>query len=224
MLGRSPRALVLWAGAFAVAAGTATLVASDLATLHRRAQSLGEERGALVATRTLALGTMITKSDLRTRAVHASQLPNGVLRAPRDALGRVVVVSVVRGGFVAEANLAPRRRDGLDGALPAGTRAMRVVVRDSLRPRVGAAVDVLASFEPSIGADGLPKSASDEGRAAVVAPAVVVLAVEPEQTAEGDALGVTLLVSEKEARALAFAATHGRLALALVPPEDARGP
>jgi Flp pilus assembly protein CpaB len=218
MLARSPRALALWIGALAVAAGTATLVASDLAALHRRARSLGRERGAVVATRPLTLGTVITPKDVRTRAIHASQLPEGVLPEISAAVGRVVVVAVVEGGFVADANLASRRRDGLDGALPPETRAMRFVVRDTLRPRTGAAVDVLASFE-SVGVDGLP--ASGEGRADVVAPGVTVLAVEGVHTAEGDALGVTVLVSPREARELAFASTHGRLALALVPPEEA---
>jgi Flp pilus assembly protein CpaB len=223
MLGRSPRALALWAGALAVAVGTATIVASDLASLHQRAQSLGEERGAVVATRALPLGTVVDRADLRSRSIHSSQLPEGVLRSVEDAVGRVVVVSIVRGGFVAHANLAPRRRDGLDGALPEGTRALRVVVRDTLHPRAGAAVDVLASFEASLGADGLPTGPADEGAASLVAPGVTVLGVEEVHTAEGDALGVTLLVSRREARALAFASTHGRLALALVPPEEARG-
>ena len=218
MLARSPRALALWAGALVVAAGTATLVASDLAALHRRAQSLGNERGAVVATRALTLGDVITPADVRARAIHSSQLPAGVLPEVSDAVGRVVVVAVVKGGFVANANLAPRRRDGLDGALPPGTRAMRVVVHDTVRPRAGAAVDVLASFE-SIGADGLP--ARSDGQATLVAPGVSVLAVEDVHTAEGDALGVTLLVSPRQARALGFASTHGRVALALVPPEDA---
>jgi Flp pilus assembly protein CpaB len=218
MLARSPRALALWAGALAVAAGTATLVASDLAALHRRARSLGDERGAVIATHALTVGDVVRPADVRTRAIHASQLPAGVLPEVGDAVGRVVVVSVVRGGFVANANLAPRRRLGLDGALPPGTRAFRVVARDTVHPRVGAAVDVLASFE-SIGADGLP--AAGDGRATLVAPGVTVLGVARVHTAEGDALGVTVLVSPREARALAFASTHGRLALALVPPEEA---
>jgi Flp pilus assembly protein CpaB len=220
MLARSPRALALWIGALAVAAGTATLVASDLAALHRRARSLGRERGAVVAARPLTLGAVITANDVRVRRIHASQLPDGVLPHVSAAVGRVVVVAVVDGGFVADANLASRRRTGLDGALPPGTRAMRVVVRDTLRPRAGAAVDVLASFDASVGADGLPSSG--DGRAEVVAPGVSVLAVERVHTAEGDALGVTVLVSPREARALAFASTHGRLALALVPPEESR--
>jgi len=223
MLGRSPRAVALWAAALAVAAGTATLVASDLAALHRRASSLGAERGAVVAVRSLPLGSVVAPSDLRERRIHSSQLPHGVLRSVDAAVGRVVVVAIVRGGFIADANLAPRHRDGIDGALPVGTRAMRVVVRDTLRPRVGAAVDVLASFEPSVGDDGLPTGSGSDGRAAVIAAGITVLGAEPVHTAEGGALGVTLLVSPRQSRALAFATTHGRLALALVPPEEARG-
>jgi Flp pilus assembly protein CpaB len=221
MLGRSPRTLALWIAALAVAAVTAALVASDLAALHRRAEAFGDQRGAIVATRPLPLGSIVTRGDVRVRHVHSSQLPPGVLRAPDDAVDRVVTVPVVRGGFVADANLASRHRSGLDGALPVGTRAVRVVVRDTLRPRPGAAVDALASFDATIGADGLP---SDEGSAAatVVASGVTVLQVESVHAAEGEALGVTLLVSPRQARELAFASTHGRIALALVPPEEAR--
>jgi len=223
MLGRSPRALALWAAALVVAAGTATLVASDLAALHRRAQSLGPERPALVATRPLTLGHTLTARDLRARRVHSSQLPPGVLSGVSGTVGRVVIVPVVRGGFVTGANLAPRRRTGLDGALPTGSRAMRVVVRDTLRPRVGAAVDILATFEPAVGDGSAPVNSSGDRTAAVIAAGVTVVAAADAHTAEGDALGVTVLVSPRQARALAFATTHGRLALALVPPEEARG-
>jgi Flp pilus assembly protein CpaB len=208
-------------GALAVAAGTAALVASDLAALHSRARSLGAERPAVVATRSLTLGQVLAPSDLRERRVHASQLPTGVLRRVDDAVGRVVSVPVVRGGFVTDENLASRRRTGLDGALPVGTRAVRVVVHDTLRPSVGAAVDVLASFDVSVGDDGLPVAASDAGAATVVAEGVTVLAVAGVHAAEGDALGVTLLVSPRQSRTLAYAVTHGQLALALVPPEEA---
>ncbi len=221
MLGRSPRTVALWIAALVVAALTAALVASDLAALHRRARSLGSERAALVATRPLTLGSIVSRVDLRVRQVHTSQLPPSVLRDPAVAVDRVVTVPVVRGGFVAASNLAPRHRSGLDGALPVGTRAVRVVVRDTLAPHPGAAVDALASFETTIGADGLP-SDDTSAAATVVAAGVTVLQVEPAHSAEGEALGVTLLVSPRQARELAFASTHGRIALALVPPEEAR--
>lgn len=217
MMRRSPRALVLWAGAIVVAVGTAAVVASDLATLHRRATDLGPERQVLVARRALRVGDVITDRDLRDRAVHASQLPPGVLTSLGDARGRVVRVPVVAGGFIAADNLAPRKRTGLDSVVPAGTRAMRVVVVDSVRPRPGDAVDVLASFEALEPLDG-------SAAATVVAGGVLVVDVDRARTVEGSAgLGVTVLVSPREARELAFAATHGAVVIALVPPEEARG-
>ncbi len=219
MLGRSPRTVVLWIGAVVVATATALLVASDLAALHRRAQDLGAERPALVATRPLPLGAVVTRADVRARQVHSSQLPPRVARDPGSVVDRVVTVPVVRGGFVTAANLAPRRRTGLDGALPIGTRAVRVIVHGTVHPRPGAAVDALASYDPTI--VGGSEGGDDLGAARVVAAGVTVLAVERAQSAEPGALGVTLLVSPRQARTLAYASTHGRIALALVPPEEA---
>ncbi len=126
MLPRSPRAVVLWLAAIAVAVGTAALVASDLAALHRHAAGLGDERAAVVTTHPLTLGTIVGAGDVRTRRIHSSQLPPGVLASTDAAVGRVVTVPMVRGTFVSSGNLAPRRRTGLDGALPSGTRAVRV--------------------------------------------------------------------------------------------------
>ena len=57
--------------------------------------------------------------------------------------------------------------------------------------------------------------------AEVVAHAARVLAVDADDDALADGAGVTLLVTEDEARGLAFAAANGVLTLALAPPEDA---
>ena len=50
-----------------------------------------------------------------------------------------------------------------------------------------------------------------------------VLATDGDGAAAGAtrSIGVTLLVDEDDAAAIAFAVTHGRIVLALVPPEDA---
>ena len=69
-----------------------------------------------------------------------------MLDDPAHALGRTVRVPVVQDAYVADANLAPTRRAGLDGVLPEGTRAMRVVVEDGLLPPPGSAVDVYATL------------------------------------------------------------------------------
>jgi pilus assembly protein CpaB len=218
MFRRSPRALALWGAAGIVALVTAVVVASDLAAIHRRAADLGPVVTAVVATRDLPLGTTARASDLVERAVHRSQLPEGALEGSRAVAGRVITVPVVRGGFVTAANLAPRHRNGLDGAVPPGMRAMRVIVTNALRPRLGAAVDVLATFDTGGGGSGATSST------VVVAAGVVVVGLDAEAGragARGDTLGVTLLVDADDAQRLAFAEANGVVTIALVPPEDA---
>lgn len=213
MLRTSPRALVFWMAAAVVAIATGVLVASDLAALHRHARDLGPEVNAVVASHDLTVGSTIVRADLRQRTVHRSQLPASALTNRNAALGRVVTVPVIEGGFVGERNLASRQRDGLDGALPTGSRAMRVVVSGAVRPRRGAAVDVLATFD------------DNSATATVIAAGVLVLDVADARTTEGNsATGVTLLVSPDQARDLAYAATHGVITIALVPPEEAQTP
>lgn len=222
MLKRSPRALGLWVGAAALAVATGAIVAGDLATLHRRAQQFGPERRVVVARRNLTLGATVTPGDVTTRRVYSSQVPSDVLDDPALALGRTVRVPVVRDAYVADANLAPARRAGLDGVLPEGTRAVRVVVEDGLRPPPGSAVDVYVSFA----SDQLGTGATSRDPATVVASGVPVLATNGGGAAAGATrtIGVTLLVDEADAASIAFAITHGRIVLALVPPEDARVP
>jgi Flp pilus assembly protein CpaB len=216
MLRRSPRAVALWAGALVVAVITAAIVATDLAAIHRRATALGPEQSAVVATRDLSIGTVVRRGDLSTRPVHASQLPRGALTEQSRAERRTIVVPVLRGGFVADRNLAPRRRTGLDGIVPEGMRAIRVDVTNALVPRVGAAVDVFASFAGS---------GAGAGDTVVVAAGALVLATHPDGadgTGRGGG-GVTLLVDAYEAADLAGAQASGVLTLALVPPEEGRG-
>jgi Flp pilus assembly protein CpaB len=228
---RSPRAVLLWMSAVLVAVVTGVIVATDLAALHRRAQSLGPPRQIAAAVRDLPIGTTIADDDIRVRSVHRSQLPADAMSAGA-ARGRVVAVPVVRGAFVTGGNLAPRRRTGLNGAIPPGMRALRLVVPDALRPPVGSSVDVLVTFEPG----NTPESA---GAPTVVAargvlvlgtddapPAFETGATEPSGSGSTGgpltALGVTLLVTEDDAPRLAFATATGVVTIALVPPEDAR--
>jgi pilus assembly protein CpaB len=216
---RSPRALALWGAAAVVALVTAAVVAGDLAALHRRAADLGPQVEALVASRDLAVGRVVAGGDLSTRSVHRSQLPAGVATDRGAAVGRVVAVPVLRGEYVVGRALAPARRTGLDGVVPPGMRAMRVVVTDALTPRAGAAVDVLATYDPSSG--------GGEGGTIVVAAGVTVLGTDRRGGAgagRSGAAGVTLLVDPDQASALADAQANGVVTVALVPPEDTSHP
>jgi Flp pilus assembly protein CpaB len=215
MIRRSPRALALRAAAVVVAIVTAVVVASDLAALHRRAGDLGPERDAVVAAHDLSVGATVDGSDVSVRRVHQSQLPIGTLTNRAVVVGRVVAAPVLRGGFVTGRNLVSRRRTGLDGVVPEGMRALRVTVSGALRPRDGAAVDVLASYDARAG---------DTGGTIVAAAGVTVLATDTHATGgtgRADALGVTLLVDHDQAERLADAQVNAVLTLALVPPEEA---
>jgi len=214
---RSPRALAAWIAAIVVALLTARLVATDLATLHRRAAELGPLRPVLVAADDLPLGATLRRTDVRVVRMYASTVPRGALHAEHDAVGRVVAVPVLRGATVLARHLARAHRSGLDAVVPDGSRAIRVVTDDGLRPRPGDVVDVLVSLDPS----QVAQAGGGKG-ALTVAKAARVLAVDAggaSGVAKGP--GVTLLVTEQEAHAVAFAVANGALMLALAPPEAA---
>ena len=230
MFHRSPRVLALWGAAGTVAIVTAFVVASDLAALHRRAADLGPVVNAVVATRDLTLGTTISASDIGERQIHQLQLPRGALDDAGSIVGRVVAVPIVRGGYVSTDNLAPSERTGVDGAIPQGMRAMRVVVTNAVRPRPGAAVDVLATFQTSgqtAGQTSGQTSGADDGSSTVVVAAGALVidtdgaAARASTGTRSDTLGVTLLVDTAVAQRLAFATANGVVTIALVPPEDA---
>jgi pilus assembly protein CpaB len=217
---RSPRVLLAWVAALAVALTTARVVGGDLATLHRRAASLGPRHSVVVATHDLSLGQTVTAADVRSESRYSSEIPREAMTIAREVEGRVVVVPVLRDAIVFAHHLAPANRSGLDGVVPLGDRAVHVTPKDGFRPPIGAIVDVLAAFDPSavtvVGA---------RDAAVVVANGARVLTFDRAQT-DGETVtanaGVTLLVTETEARVIAFAAANGDLTLAVAPPESAR--
>jgi len=216
---RSPRVLLAWFAAVVVALTTARVVGGDLATLHRRAASLGPQQTVIVATHDLALGQTITAGDIRRESRYRSQAPRAAIRSSSGAVGRIVIVPVLGGAILFAGHLAPAERTGLDAVVPRGERAVHVTPKDGFRPPRGSVVDVLAAFDPSVVAVDGPADA-----AVVVASGARVLAVDDASVSNnGDAAyaGVTLLVTESEARAIAFAAATADLTLAITPPESA---
>jgi Flp pilus assembly protein CpaB len=212
------RAALLWAAALVVGLATAVTVARGLAALRAQESAYGALHPVVVATRDLPLGHRVAAADLATRRVRGEAPAEGALTDPRAARGRVMAVAVLRGSPVTDRHLAPRHRDGRDGVVPAGRRAMRVVLEASTRATVGDLVDLYATFDPQVVGD-------DAEPTLTVARAVPVIAVdEPEAAAEGGALGLTVLVTPEEARRLAFASATGVLAAAVAPPEAARVP
>jgi Flp pilus assembly protein CpaB len=215
---RSPRVFLAWFAAIAVALTTARVVGGDLATLHRRAASLGPQVSVIVATHDLVLGQTIASTDVRREHRYRSQTPHEALRRSSGAVGRVVIVPVLRNGMIFAGHVAPAARTGLDAVIPRGERAVHVTPNDGFRPERGSVVDVLAAFDPSVVAVDGPADA-----AVVVASGARVLAVDDASSGSAGAseAGVTLLVTEAEARAIAFASSTADLTLAVTPPESA---
>ena len=216
---RSPRVLLAWFAAVVVALTTARVVGGDLAALHRRAASLGPQVSVIVATHDLELGQTISSRDIRRESRYRSQAPREAIRRASSAVGRVVIVPVLRNGMLFTGHVAAASRTGIDAVIPRGERAVHVTPKDGFRPERGSVVDVLAAFDPTAVAVDGPADA-----AVVVASGARVLAVDDASASGGgDAsyAGVTLLVTEAEARAIAFAATTADLTLAVTPPESA---
>lgn len=216
LLRRGPRAVAAWVGAATVALVTAHVVATDVAALHRRARAAGAEVDAVVAARDLPLGATVEQDDVTTRRRFERHLAPAALPDVDAALGRVVATPVLRGSVVSDRHLAPRSRTGLEGVVPPGMRAVRVVIEDGARPAPGSVVDVLVSFDPAlVGGDVEPTMTVVEGG--------LVLAVDdrgpPDAVGDGD-VGVTVLTDPEGARRLAFAAANGIVTLALAPPEE----
>lgn len=220
---RSPRAVVMWATALLVALATARFVAADLATLHRSARALGAPRGVVVASHDLPLGALLDPTDLRIVRSASERFPSGTLGDERDAVGRIVTVPVLAGAPVLEGALAPGDRTGLDGLVPEGRRAIRIADDAGLAPAPGAVVDVMVTIDPSlVAAAGGGDPTVIVARAALVLPSAPTAATaRPGGGAPSDDSGITLLVTEDEAKRLAFATAHGVVTLALAPPEDA---
>src|SRR6478672_3679648 len=187
---RSPRVLLAWFAAVVMALTTARVVGGDLATLHRRAASLGPQQTVIVAARDLALGQTITSRDIRRESRYRSQTPRAAIRSAAGAVGRVVMVPVLRGGMLFAGHLAPAERTGLDAVVPLGKRAVHITPKDGFRPPRGSVVGVLAVDDASTSGES-----------------------------DGAYAGVTVLVTESEARAIAFAAATADLTLAVTPPE-----
>ena len=206
--------LLAWAAAVVVILVTARIVASDLASLHRRAHALGADVPVVLAARDLTLGATLRASDLRIVHRPSSTVPRDAFRRPADAVGRVVAVPLVRDDVVDARHVAPGGAPGLAGVVADGRRAVHVQLKDGFRPPVGAVVDVLATYDPTAGAAA--------GRASEVATGAQVLAVDggdpgADNGASASGTGVALLVTADEAPAVAYAAAVGTVAVVLAP-------
>jgi Flp pilus assembly protein CpaB len=219
VLRRSPRSALLWLAALIIAVVTALWVGGTLASLRRQDTRYGSVAEFVVARHDLPIGRVVTRADLSMVRARGAARPPGALTARTSATGRVLVVTVLRGQAVTSRHLASRRRDGRDGVVAPGRRAMRVAVAETPALHEGDHVDVYVTFDPG-------QVAADADPTLTVADSVPVLALDPTDVTTGDkrTTGVTLMVDADDAPRLAYAGANGVLALALVPPEEVRDP
>jgi Flp pilus assembly protein CpaB len=219
---RSPRVLLAWVAAAIVMLVTMRVVAGDLGALHRRAHALGPDIPVVLAARDLPLGATVGVADVRVVRRPARTVAAGAMRDLKGVVGRIVAVALLRDDVVGARRLVARASD----AVPDGDRAVHVVVKDGFEPPVGAVVDVLASYDPT-----LATGAGSRGEATVVARGARVLGLAGKEAdpdgadaaGSGDTTGagMTVLVTEGEARAVAYAASIGAITLALAPVRSA---
>jgi Flp pilus assembly protein CpaB len=133
------------------------------------------------------------------------------VRDPARVVGRVVAVALLRDDVVGARHLVTRT----GGIVPEGERAVHVLVKDGFQPPLGSVVDVLATYDPAVAT-----GAGSAGLATVVARGAHVLTASADATDTAGS-GVTLVVTETEARAVAYAASVGEVSLALGPAQSA---
>ncbi|MEP6623349.1 MAG: Flp pilus assembly protein CpaB [Acidimicrobiia bacterium] len=215
MFRRSPRTALLWAAALLVAGLTAVTVTTSLASLRHQDSAYGSLHTVVIARRDLSVGVRLAAADLTTRRLRGEAPADDTLTSVSRAVGRTVRASLLRGDAITRRHLTDGARGAWSEIVPVGHRAVRVVTEHGVRPTVGDVVDVLATFDPATLTDGNDPTV-------VVAPAVPVLAVDALEGGS-DTVGITLLVTSREASRVAFSVAAGTVSIALAPPEAADG-
>ena len=214
---RSPRVVLAWIATVLVALTTARVVTNDLTNLHDRAKTLGKNVRVLLAVHDLPLGSRIAEKDLRAIERPSTTIAPDAVHDESLAIGRVLAFGVLAGDVLRSRHLAHRDAADVSGAIPKGKRVLHIAPADGYQPEPGAIVDVLATLD----GDGLGGGSSEAHVVARGSSVVAHDAASDLESGEAATPGVTLLVTEGEARAVAYAAAVGQIALALAPPETA---
>jgi len=171
---------------------------------------------ALVATKDLPVGAVVTEADLRVIDWPGNAVPPGLISVPQEAIGRGVLSGMRLNEPFLQTKLAPR---GTGGGMPIliaeGQRALSIRVDDVVGVAgfvvPGTRVDVLLTME---------SEATPEPQTRAILQNIQTLAAG--QTIQVDTEGkpqqvpvVTLLVTPEQAETLALASAQGRIQLTL---------
>lgn len=174
-------------------------------------------RTALVATRDLPAGAIITREDVKSVTWPGSAVPRGLATQTGDVVGRGLITEVRENEPLLEWKLANREAGGgLPITIPEGMRAVSVRVDEV----VGVAGFVLPGTHVDVLATVAPSTDRRETTTRIILQNVRALAADQQhqQDINGEpkyVTVVTLLLTPEEAEVLTLAATEGRIQLAL---------
>lgn len=187
--------VVFWAAATLVAAATGAFVHTLVARADVALHQWGDTRPAVVALVALDRGDVVVASDVALREMPAALVPTGAVSAL--PIGDVVASPMYAGEVVVAGRLAAGSLRGVAALLPPGTRGIAVPVGPATVDVLpGDAVDVLATFDPSMPD---PTFAVAEG--------ALVVAVDEQ--------AVTIAVPVEDAPRVAFAVAQAQVTLLL---------
>jgi Flp pilus assembly protein CpaB len=188
-----------WIAVAVLAAATGLIVARLVVGAQAARQRFGGARPVAVATRTVAVGRVLSDRDVAVHEVPAAFGPADAAASHRAVVGRTVVVRLFAGEAVLDAHLAPAGLTGPTAHLRPGRRAVAIPVGAAV-PAVGIGdeVDVLAT--------------QDTAGTVTVARAATVIDARPD--------AVTVALSTGEANAVADAVARGAVTLAVRSPVE----
>lgn len=182
-----------------------------------------EKRTAiLAATRDLAVGQVIHKSDLKSMSVLPRDLPKGSVAAQKDAVDRVVLTGIAANAPIIANQLSTiTGAEGVQATIDPGLRAVSVPITDVsgvaglVRP--GAHVDVLFT-RPGGMAEAITTTILQDVKVLAVGQSV-----QPGQAPDPKAPKmpvVTLVVTPDDAQKLELAKNQGKISFSLRNPLD----
>jgi pilus assembly protein CpaB len=213
------RALVFLAAAVVVALCTALLLTRYMETRIAAARVPTEK--VVVAAADLPIATTLRPELLLLVDWPSASRPEGALHDPKEAEGRIVNVSLVKGEPILAAKLASgdAGKSALANLLPPGMRAMAVRVDDVVGVagfiHPGDHVDVIVTMSGGDTGNAAPTSKMilQNIKVMTVGREMEYRARDPQKTLP--ATVATLMVDSDQAERLALAASKGQIRLAL---------
>lgn len=176
----------------------------------------------VVASRDIAVGTLLGNADVKIVRFPAAELPGGVFSSAGKVVGRGAILPIAKGEFVLPSKLASDRSGaGLPSLIPAGMRAVSVRVNDV----VAVANFVIPGTHVDVLLTGTPGNGEQQVTTTVLENILVLAAGQRlDKSPTGEPLSVpviTLAVSPDDAQKLTLAASGGKIQLSLRNPMDA---